>query len=247
MGKIIGQHKVFLSEVESTNTYLSEKFSFDKTHNGMLLWVDNQTEGRGQGKNKWTSEKGLNLTFSFIVFPEKLEAFKQFYISKFVCVAMCEFLSKYHKNVKIKWPNDIYVDDKKIAGILIENSVLGKNVFNSVVGIGLNVNQIEFTSEIPNPISLSQITNKTYDLEEILPELCSVLNKYYLFLLESKFEMLDLHYHKYMYKMNSEMNFKSNNFQFKAKIMGVDNLGCLILKNDSSTKAYQHYEIQMII
>jgi BirA family biotin operon repressor/biotin-[acetyl-CoA-carboxylase] ligase len=247
MKKIIGQHKVFLSEVESTNTYLSDKFSFEKNHNGMLLWVDNQTKGRGQNQNIWISEKSKNLTFSFIVFPSKLEVYKQFSISKFVCVALCEFLSKYHKNVKIKWPNDIYVDDKKIAGILIENSVIGKNIFNSVIGVGMNINQTEFAKNIPNPISLFQITNKEYELEDLLSEICTILNKYYEFLEDGKLELLDLHYHKYMYKINSEMNFKSNNFQFKARIIGVDNLGCLLLKTDNITKAYQHYEIQMIL
>ena len=126
---------------------------------GTVVLAKEQTSGRGQVNNTWESSYGDNLLMSIVLYPEFLHAGNQFLLSKFVSLAIVDFLSYYLENVTIKWPNDIYVGNKKIAGVLIENSLRGAFISSSVVGIGLNVNQTEFSSSIPNPTSLKNESN----------------------------------------------------------------------------------------
>lgn len=141
--------------------------------NGDAVVTHTQTAGRGQRGNSWEAAPGMNLTFSVFLRPENIPAARSFLISMATAVAIVESLAKYmpDEEVSIKWPNDIYVADKKLAGILIENSFMGQNVESSIIGIGLNVNQSEFLSDAPNPISMSMITGQHYDLDELLDDI----------------------------------------------------------------------------
>lgn len=138
---------------------------------GTVVTAAEQTAGRGQRGNSWESEPGKNLTFS-IVIRRGFQAPRQFELSMLVSLGLTSALSKHldPDRVKIKWPNDIYFDDRKLAGILIENTVSASGIERSIAGIGLNVNQTEFRSDAPNPVSMKQITGETYDLESVLEE-----------------------------------------------------------------------------
>ena len=157
-------------ELNSTNVYLYDKISEKHDISDTVVVAAHQTEGRGMDKNRWESEAGKNLLFSIALNVNFLEASNQFKISQAVSVAIVETLSQFIDNQKlsIKWPNDIYFGDKKLAGMLIQNTVEGRMMGVSIIGIGLNVNQLSFSKDIPNPISLKMITGKDFDLENLL-------------------------------------------------------------------------------
>lgn len=167
---------VRIDTTASTNTYAKSLTAPDTGEGDVptVVITDNQTEGRGQRGNTWHSEPGMNLTFSLVVYPSWMSAARQFELSMLVALGLVETLRQYideehHPEwLKIKWPNDIYYGDRKIAGILIEN-VIGENAIErSVIGIGLNVNQTRFARELPNPVSLREITGHETDLAKLL-------------------------------------------------------------------------------
>lgn len=157
-------------EINSTNVYLYDKISEKNDISDTVVVAAHQTAGRGMDKNRWESEAGKNLLFSIALNVNFLEAENQFKISQAVSVAIVETLSQFVDNQQlyIKWPNDIYFGEKKLAGMLIQNTIEGRMMGVSIIGIGLNVNQIEFSSDIPNPISLKQISGEDFDLENLL-------------------------------------------------------------------------------
>ena len=157
-------------EINSTNVYLYDKISEKNDISDTVVVAAHQTAGRGMDKNRWESEAGKNLLFSIALNVNFLEAENQFKISQAVSVAIVETLSQFVDNQQlyIKWPNDIYFGNKKLAGMLIQNTIEGRMMGVSIIGIGLNVNQIEFSSDIPNPISLKQILGEDFDLENLL-------------------------------------------------------------------------------
>lgn len=161
---------IYLEEAKSTNSFLLE--NAPSLPDATVLYTYRQTAGRGQRGNSWESEPGMNLAFSMLLKNPPLEAKQQFCISEVVSVAICGFLSQFAEGFKVKWPNDIYHDDQKICGILIENSLNGKQIAHSVIGAGININQTCFLSDAPNPVSLKQITGDDYDLDHLLHDVC---------------------------------------------------------------------------
>jgi BirA family biotin operon repressor/biotin-[acetyl-CoA-carboxylase] ligase len=161
-----------LDEVNSTNTAMA--LMGDEAVHATVLRAVTQSAGRGQRGNSWESEPGKNLTFSICLRPQHIPARTQFELSMAVSLGVVHALDAFidPKRVKIKWPNDIYVDDLKIAGILIENSIDGTVIRRSIVGIGLNINQLTFVSDAPNPVSLAALTDRTYDLDAMLTHVC---------------------------------------------------------------------------
>lgn len=162
-------------EINSTNVFLYDKISENNDISDMVVVAAHQTAGRGMDKNRWESEAGKNLLFSIALNVNFLEAENQFKISQAVSVAIVETLSQFvdDKRLFIKWPNDIYFGDKKLAGMLIQNTIEGRMMGVSIIGIGLNVNQIEFSKDIPNPISLKMISGQDFDLDNLLNLLVS--------------------------------------------------------------------------
>lgn len=162
-------------EINSTNVFLYDKISENNDISDMVVVAAHQTAGRGMDKNRWESEAGMNLLFSIALNVNFLEAENQFKISQAVSVAIVETLSQFvdDKRLFIKWPNDIYFGDKKLAGMLIQNTIEGRMMGVSIIGIGLNVNQIEFSKDIPNPISLKMISGRDFDLDNLLNLLVS--------------------------------------------------------------------------
>ena len=157
-----------LEETDSTNRYLKNLLTTEHPEEFSVVRTDFQSSGRGQQGNSWNSEKGKNLLFSIVIYPSDIEANRQFIISRMISVAIYRVLSHFTDGIKIKWPNDIYFQNRKIAGILIENSLMGKNIRYSVIGVGLNINQTMFPENIPNPVSLKQITMSELDKNKIL-------------------------------------------------------------------------------
>jgi len=190
--------------------------------------ADYQTAGRGCGTNRWESERGKNLTFSMLVCPQQLPANRQFRITECVSVALCETLECYINNkVEIKWPNDIYVDGKKVCGVLVENTLSGGMVKDSIIGIGLNVNQAVFLSDAPNPVSLYQLTGQMFDREAVLHDFLrrfeSVSNR----------ETVSIQYRNRLFLRKKQAVFKDGNGLFTAAIEDVEPDGHLVMLDEA--------------
>ena len=174
---------IHLNETHSTNSYLRELIMREKEQpEGTVVITDYQTAGRGQKGNSWESERGKNLTFSILLHPNHIPPGKQFILSQLISIAIVGVLKKYDRHFTIKWPNDIYWKEKKIAGMLIEVDLTGSSLSNAIIGIGININQRHFKSDAPNPVSLTQITGKEHNLsellEKILDSIVDAYNKY---------------------------------------------------------------------
>lgn len=229
---------IHLEEIASTNTYLKSLIEKNEVELSKLFTVVSnfQTGGRGQRGNTWLSEKGKNLTISILLKPKTIAVSQSFYISQLasLCVArtIANYLDDKQKELlSVKWPNDIYFGEKKIAGILIENSFMGDTVQYSIVGIGLNVNQETFSETLAQAISLKQITSKEYDLEELLSRLHSKFEDMYEFLHNNKFETIHRSYMKRLYRREGLHLFsRPNGEKFKAEIIDVKPCGSIVLR-----------------
>ncbi len=154
-----------LDSTPSTNCYISAHAEAMKIPT--MVTVRDQTAGRGQRGNSWESAPGENVTASVLLRPDGVEARRQFAVSEAVALAVTDTLARYGIEAKVKWPNDIYVGDRKICGILIEHSLYGTQIRRTIAGVGLNVNQQEFLSDAPNPVSMRQLTGRIYDVDEV--------------------------------------------------------------------------------
>lgn len=236
-----------LSEVDSTNEYLNDLIQLEKCEDGTIVVASFQTNGKGQIGNSWESEAGKNLTFSLLLYPTELEISEQFSISKAVSLGIVDVLQKHTADISIKWPNDIYWNDKKIAGVLIENAITGKTITHCIVGIGLNVNQELFTSNAPNPISLKQITQKEYNLKELLQELRSAIFARYTQLLNHE-ESLYNDYFQQLYRNKGYYLYEAEGQSFEAQIKCVKLNGHLVLESkDGQEKSFAFKEVQFVI
>lgn len=162
-----------LEEVDSTNSYVSVHAS-DLDDMTMVI-ADRQTAGRGQRGNSWESEPGRNLTFTLLWRPEAMAPRDQFAISEAVALAIVDSLEEFGIDARVKWPNDIYVDDRKIAGILIEHSISPTLIEHSRIGVGLNVNQTIFVSDAPNPVSIKMIDGHEREISRVAAAVGSAL------------------------------------------------------------------------
>lgn len=179
------------SDVENARAALSHK----------EIWAARyQSAGKGQKGNSWSSAAGQNLTFTLLLRHNNFDARRQFLLSQAVSLGVCEFLRKEGAATRIKWPNDIYAGQRKICGILIRHTVSGGMLSDSVVGIGLNINQTEFPATVPNPVSLAQITGRQYDVEALLPSLADCIYSEY----DSIGPETDIRYHNLLYLKGEE-------------------------------------------
>ena len=221
-------------ELNSTNVYLYDKISEKHDISDAVVVAAHQTEGRGMDKNRWESEAGKNLLFSIALNVNFLEASNQFKISQAVSVAIVETLSQFIDNQKlsIKWPNDIYFGDKKLAGMLIQNTIEGRMMGVSIIGIGLNVNQLSFSKDIPNPISLKMITGKDFDLDNLLKILIINIKKSVESLKSEKNqEEINEKYISKSYRFGIWADYFYKNDIKSLKINGFDKYGRLLLSD----------------
>lgn len=229
---------VHIDETDSTNRWMKENGEDE-----MVVVADYQTAGRGCGQNSWESERGKNLLMSVLVHPKRVSARTQFIITQMVSVALCNTLEPLiDKPVEIKWPNDIYVGDKKICGVLIENRLEGRRIRDCVIGIGLNVNQTEFLSDAPNPVSIKQLTGHDTDRDELL---ASFLNK-----LQHAADNKRIHldYMHRLYRQKGLHPFMANGNRFMATIVGVNDEGRLMLQDEQGVpRLFAFKEVTFII
>ena len=242
---------IHIETVGSTNTQILNIIEEGKCVEGVVVSADEQIAGRGHAENIWESEKGKNLTFSLALRPVFIEPANQFLITKIISVAIYNLLGLYIKSnvLSIKWPNDIYVDEKKIAGILIQNMIRGNTIDYSVVGIGLNLNQEIFISDTPNAVSMKIISKKTFCLNEILKLLLLEIQHQYVSSVSfSGLEQLDKDYCKNLFRLNEWHEFKENNKQFTGKISGIGEYGRLKIKLvDGTMRQFDFKEVEFLI
>jgi BirA family biotin operon repressor/biotin-[acetyl-CoA-carboxylase] ligase len=228
-----GHRLILQDEVLSTNNYATRLLASEKVEEGTIILTFRQTKGRGHGKNVWESEDFKNLTFSLVLFPGFLPSNMQFLLSQVVSLGLFDFLSGKTSGVAVKWPNDLLIHGKKVAGILIENSISGENLQSSVVGIGININQIAFPDHLPHATSLAIETGKEYPLEETCQLIVSDIMKWYRLLKDRQTDIIEERYLKHLFRMGEKSQFRMKDQLFEAQIQGIDEYGQLLLKNSS--------------
>ena len=242
MNQIIGNTIVRIPSTDSTNNYANRQIRLGDLPEGTVFLTYEQLAGRGQMKNVWESESGKNLTFSMVFYPDFLEIRRQFMLSKVVVLGIYKALNKYVDQLKVKWPNDIYAGNRKLGGILIENSIMSGLIKSSVVGIGLNVNQTIFRSEAPNPVSLQLLTNQHFDCEVVLAEVLSGINSYYELLLQEEFDRIDRDYVSALYRLNEKHLFRTEGEDFSGEIIGVNEIGQLLIRKENGEILEFHFK-----
>ncbi|MDR6564313.1 MULTISPECIES: biotin--[acetyl-CoA-carboxylase] ligase [unclassified Arcicella] len=233
----------------STNDIAAEIIqSGNNVFEGMVIITDNQTAGRGQRGNVWEASVGENLTFSLILKPNFLKASEQFKLNVAVSLGVLDCLSEYiDDDLKVKWSNDIYFQNQKMGGILIENTLQGYQIGFSVIGIGLNINQTQFP--IPNATSLRNVTTNPlkYDLSDLLSELLACVEKNYLAVKNGDYEVLKERYLSNLFRINEFHHFRKNGQLFLGKIVGIDESGQLGIESDGLVEYYGFQEVAFVI
>jgi len=231
----------------SSNSEAMHLVKKQKPIEGTVVWVLNQTQGRGQGNKVWYSQANENLTFSIILYPEFLSLEHQFLLSKAVASAVCKTVSLFCDECFIKWPNDIYVKNNKIAGILIENTIQNNTMVISIVGIGININQVEFHPHIPNPTSLRIETGKTFQLHELLVLLQNTILLEYETLKLCNYSAIQHYYDSKLYMKNRTVAAKIKDKNVQLFLKEVDNNGYLHAILDNKEHAFAVGEIELLI
>jgi BirA family biotin operon repressor/biotin-[acetyl-CoA-carboxylase] ligase len=220
---------IYLNQVESTQSYIIEQDKGSKMKEFTVFCTFNQTMGKGQGEHKWESEKGKNISFSLLVRPKFILPSEQFVLTQIASLSVVDMLKKYIKDeVYIKWPNDIYVKKNKICGMLVQNNVIGNEFLGVYFGIGINVNQKNF-SFAPNPTSIAMETNKEYDLDVILNEFLSCFERRYNQLQQKNIEQLKKEYLSLLLYRNIIKHYIYKGEEIEAKIKDVNEYGYLIM------------------
>jgi len=227
----VGHTVINLDKVDSTNTYIHELLLKKAPAEGFVVCALEQYAGRGQRGNSWLSQPGTNLTFSILFEPRFLSPSNQFWLTKALALGVAEFVLSVipAESVKIKWPNDIYVNDRKIAGILVENTLETSAIKFSIAGIGLNVNQESFDPLLKNVTSLKVLTGNSFDLSTCLEYICISIERYYLKLRGSDYKEIDDLYHKLLYRKDVLSRLSLNNRGFEGVIKGVLSNGHLLI------------------
>jgi BirA family biotin operon repressor/biotin-[acetyl-CoA-carboxylase] ligase len=217
-------------QLESTNSFAESLLSGKRPGDKSVVITDYQTKGKGADSNSWESEKGKNLTFSIILYPD-FAADQQFYLNKAISLGIYDFLQKEIPECKvtIKWPNDIYLFDNKVCGILIQNSLMGSNFDYSVVGIGLNVNQTLFVSGAPNPVSMKMLTGADYNLDVVLEKLLQSIFLRYAQVKTAQ-RKIESDYQKVLYRVMEWRDFEVKKTLVHARITGTNEYGQMLLE-----------------
>jgi BirA family biotin operon repressor/biotin-[acetyl-CoA-carboxylase] ligase len=243
-----GKPIVWYEHLNSTNEFAVNQIKKGLVGEGTVYAAYHQPGGRGQRENKWHSEQGENLTFSVIYEPTFLAATEQFYLNMAVCLALVKFLkTDLNIDANVKWPNDIYVEYDKIAGILIENMLKGQNLSYTVIGIGLNINQDLFDESLRNPTSVKMITGQRFAIEPLLESFLGYLEAEYLLLKALRFADL---YERYIHNLlfyNEERVYSAYGDAFTGKIKAITPEGKLIIETSTGQKAFGFKEVEFMV
>ena len=227
---------IHIDETDSTNRWLKENGS-----ERMAVVADYQTAGRGCGTNTWESERGKNLLFSLLIHPAEVPAVKQFRISMAISLAILDTLEQHIGDVSIKWPNDIYWRNGKLGGILIENRLQGGCIKDCIIGVGLNVNQEQFHSDAPNPVSLKRIHGQETEREQLLSDILVRFDEYLT-------QDLKARYLSRFYRRKGFHPYADKEGAFMAEIIDVEDDGHLLLRDDNGhDRRYAFKEVQFVI
>lgn len=240
---------MIIPKIDSTNSFLKQLLSNSTPlPEGTVIMAEIQSSGRGQQQQVWHAEPGKNLTISILLKPFFLPVKKQFDLTCAISIAIVSVLEKIlGKDVRIKWPNDIYFQDQKLGGVLIENTIQGAQIKNAVIGIGINVNQVCFPKIISNPVSIKQILQQDYDLKTLLYQLCASIELYYSYLKAGHTDMISAEYLQKLYRVGELHRFEVNNEFILGVIAGVNPEGRLKIKSDNALREYDIKQIKFLI
>lgn len=242
---IIGKSFLEFDILSSTNHYAISEIKANDLEEGTVIFAHGQSEGRGQMGTVWESNYGENILLSIVLKPIDVLPLKQFILNKIIALAVFDFIKKELPNqkVSIKWPNDIYVNQQKIAGILIQNILVGPIISASVVGIGINVNQIKFSENL-NATSMKMVSNQDFDIINILPNLFNCVENWYLKLQNRDNFIIDHHYLSHLYLKGVLSKYKRQNGDtFDGVILGIDEMGKLKVEVDGVVELFDLKEI----
>lgn len=243
-----GRHYVILPETDSTNSYLSALLLKNPLPEGSAVRTFFQKAGRGQRGSTWESERGKNLLQSFVFYPDFISLQRVFLLNKTFSLGVYDFVNQITgEGVSIKWPNDIYFGSQKVSGMLIENSISGSVLSQSILGIGINVNQHDFSDDSKKAISISTIMKEKFDLDTLFNLLCSCLERRYLMLKNGELMKIEQDYLLALYGKDVKRKYESGGKEFYAMIRGVDDTGRLLLeKEDGSRFVFDLKEIAFL-
>lgn len=235
---------LFFDKIDSTNNFAKEWLRNHKLDSNCVIATNEQFSGRGHQSNKWLTQPGKNLIFT-IVKSIQLPVKNQYTLSQAVCLGIIDFLTENDIEATVKWPNDIYCGDMKIAGILVENILRGTDIRQSIIGVGLNANQIVFPPEAGRPCSMQQLTGMTYDLKKLLISCSNSIGNR---VLSINYESINDEFHRHLYNINKLQHFQTKNGKpFAARIQYVDDDGRLTIKTkNGEIKKFFFKEIEYI-
>lgn len=238
----LGKNLVYVPECHSTNTLIADLVQKAAAMEGTLVITDHQTAGRGQRGKTWQAAIGLNFTFSFLLQPRFVAVKDQFHLQRVVALGITDYLQTYFTDdLKIKWPNDILIKGKKLCGILIENQLSGAFLSQSVVGIGLNVNQKEFA--LPAATSMALQGGREFDLVQELEKLLEQLEARYLQLKQHKEQQLIADYLQRMYWRDEIHVFFAHGEEFEGEIKGTNEMGLLQIESREGVRTFDVKEV----
>ena len=234
---------IHIDEADSTNLWLRERASTLRRESAgpVAVWAEYQTAGRGQGSNHWESERGKNLLFSMLIHPDAVPAIRQFHISMAISLAICDALGQYIGGLSVKWPNDIYWRDGKLGGILIEHTVSGGMIRDSIIGVGLNINQQRFSGDAPNPVSVWQICGQPTDRERLLHQILEAFDR-------CLYADVRPRYLSMLYRRQGYHPYTDREGAFMAELCDVEDDGHLVLTDDGGRRRrYAFKEVQFVV
>ncbi|PIQ22970.1 MAG: biotin--[acetyl-CoA-carboxylase] ligase [Cytophagales bacterium CG18_big_fil_WC_8_21_14_2_50_42_9] len=242
-----GQQLVYLPQCDSTNNIAHDLLIKNKATEGCVVITSAQTRGRGQRGNSWEAEPGKNITLSVVLKPSFIAVAKQFSLNIAVSLAVADLVKAFlpEQRLKVKWPNDLYYGNKKLGGILIENTISNLYLQHSIIGIGLNINQLSFTNN--QAVSLAQLTGEEYALETIIEQLLSCLEVRYLELKQGKLAKQKFEYLQILFHYQEEYNYQIADTIISGKILGVAENGKLGLQVNNEIKYFDFKEISYIL
>lgn len=241
--------RIHIDETDSTNRWLQTHEPPFGREDNVAVWADFQTAGRGCGNNTWESQRGKNLLFSLLCHPVFVKADRQFVVSEAIALAIRRVVCRYVEpgRVRIKWPNDLYVDDRKLAGILIENQLHGQLLASCIIGVGLNVNQQVFLSDAPNPVSLWQLLGRETDRETLLDEIVQTFGEE-LTRCDTEAQEVHFDYVSCLYRNEGFHRYRDANGEFEAELETIETDGRLILRDRSGRlRRYAFKEVQYVL
>jgi BirA family biotin operon repressor/biotin-[acetyl-CoA-carboxylase] ligase len=238
---LFGKEIIHLSNIDSTNNFAAKLLSQNLCQNGAVIMADVQTQGKGQRGNIWLSESGKNLLCSFVFKPDNLSVENQIALTWATSLSLLQTLRNFNIEALIKWPNDIFVGGKKIAGILIENQLQGSKISCSIIGIGLNINQTFF--EDLNATSLLLETNQIVEPRTFLNLLANEMNEQFELIYSSNFELLKSEYEANLFQMNELSSYEDEFGEFIGKIIGSTNEGKILIEKSNAIQSYGLKEV----